>query len=248
MTTPAASQEENHSLSTWQIVMLFLCVYVLIALFIDVAFKLNPETSALLTQVDNAVCMVFLGDFLYNLVTAKNRLAFMKWGWIDLVSSIPNLQVLRWGRAARLIRILRIMRGIRSIRFIFKTLFINRAKGTLVSVMLLAFTLLVFSSILILDCEDVPEANIKTASDALWWSFASITTVGYGDKYPVTVGGRLIAAILMTVGVGLFGTLTAYMAATFVGQNDDEKNAILSELRQIKQQLTELQAQNENRR
>ena len=64
--------------------------------------------------------------------------------------------------------------------------------------------MLLFSSIAILQVETDPNSNIKTAEDAIWWSYVTITTVGYGDKYPVTTEGRIIAVILMTVGVGLF--------------------------------------------
>ena len=62
--------------------------------------------------------------------------------------------------------------------------------------------MVIFSSIAILNLENEPESNIKTASDALWWSFVTITTVGYGDKFPITYEGRIVAAFLMTAGVG----------------------------------------------
>ena len=79
----------------------------------------------------------------------------------------------------------------------------------------------------ILQVEKDPNSNIKTAEDALWWAYVTITTVGYGDKYPVTTEGRLIAVVLMTGGVGLFGTFTAYIASWFVVDNkikdSDEK-------------------------
>ncbi|MFA5205647.1 MAG: ion transporter, partial [Lentisphaeria bacterium] len=197
-----ANEFATPRITLWQVLMLFLSVYVLGAVFVETIFPLPPETSALLTQIDSLACVVFIGDFFFHLFTAKDKRAYLKWGWIDLVSSIPNLQLLRWGRFARVIRILRILRGIRSTKLILQFLFANRAKGTLASVALISFVLVVFSSIAILNCETSPEANIKTAGDALWWSFSTITTVGYGDCYPVTTLGRIIAAILMTAGVG----------------------------------------------
>jgi voltage-gated potassium channel len=77
--------------------------------------------------------------------------------------------------------------------------------------------MLIFGSISILQVEIVPESNIKTASDAIWWAFVTITTVGYGDKFPVTNEGRIIAAFLMITGVALFGTFTGFIAAWFMG-------------------------------
>lgn len=83
--------------------------------------------------------------------------------------------------------------------------------------------MVVFSSIAILQFETLPNSNIKTAGDAIWWSYVTITTVGYGDKYPVTPEGRIIAAMLMTVGVGLFGTFTAYISSWFVKAENQNK-------------------------
>ena len=62
-------------------------------------------------------------------------------------------------------------------------------------------------------------SSIILCSDAIWWAYVTMTTVGYGDKYPVTTEGRFVAAILMTVGVGLFGTFTAYVSSWFVKDN-----------------------------
>jgi voltage-gated potassium channel len=110
---------------------------------------------------------------------------------------------------------------------------------------MISFTLVVFCSIAVLNCETSPEANIKTASDALWWSFSTITTVGYGDRYPVTAPGRIIAVVLMTAGVGLFGTFTAYVASFFVQQRRKEEEAreklILAELQEIRRRLDNFQ-------
>ena len=94
----------------------------------------------------------------------------------------------------------------------------------MMSVFLITLLLIIFSSISILCVEKSPASNIKTASDALWWSMETITTVGYGDKYPVTDLGRVIGTILMVSGVGLFGIYTAYIASLFVKYNDDEKS------------------------
>ena len=90
------------------------------------------------------------------------------------------------------------------------------------SVSLFAILMVIFSSIAILQVEDSPESNIKTAEDAVWFSYVTITTVGYGDKYPVTTEGRIIAAVLMTTGVGLFGIFTGFVASWFVEDKREE--------------------------
>lgn len=80
--------------------------------------------------------------------------------------------------------------------------------------------MIIFSSIAILQVEVDTNSNIKTSEDAIWWAYVTITTVGYGDKFPITTEGRMIVALLMTVGVGLFGTFTAYLASWFVGEGE----------------------------
>ena len=147
----------------------------------------------------------------------------MRWGWIDLLSSVPAIEFLRAGRAVRLIRLLRILRAFRSTKHLIHHIFRNRAQGAFTTVSIIAILLVIFSSIAILQVEDDPNSNIKTAEDAIWWAYVTITTVGYGDKYPITTEGRLIAGILMTAGVGLFGTFTAYVASWFVADKKQNK-------------------------
>ena len=245
-----SAQGDEHPITIRQIVMLFLCIYVLAALFIDTVFDLPPETSVLLSRIDNTVCIFFICDFVLNVITAKSKLGYLKWGWIDLVSSIPNIQLLRWGRFVQVIRILRILRSVRSIKLIVKFFFANRSKGTFASVSIISFFIVVFSSIAILNCEVSPDSNIKTASDALWWSFVTITTVGYGDLYPTTSLGRIVASALIMAGVGLFGTFTAYVASFFMQYEEEQDNEVLEELREIKKQLSVLEgkvSQNDSR-
>jgi voltage-gated potassium channel len=168
----------------------------------------------------------------------------MKWGWVDLISSIPMLDIFRWGRIVRVVRILRILRGVRSTKVILGILFENRAKGTLSVVAFVSIVLLVFSSIAILNAETGPDANIKNAGDALWWAVTTITTVGYGDKFPVSAEGRIIATVLMTAGVGLFGTFTAYVAAFFVGTGKKEElreTDLVTELKLLRERLEKIE-------
>lgn len=220
MTSPNQQPEKLNFLN---ILILVLSVYVLVALLIDVFLKLPPETERVLTFVDNIICIFFLIDFFVRLRRAENKWKFMRWGWIDLISSIPEVEFLRVGRALRLIRILRILRAFRSIRHIVQHIYKNRSQGALTTVGVLAFILIIFSSISILQFEaDAPDSNIKTAEDALWWSYVTITTIGYGDKYPVTTEGRLVAVILMTAGVGLFGTFTAFVSSWLLADRKEE--------------------------
>ncbi|MEZ4902873.1 MAG: potassium channel family protein [Spirosomataceae bacterium] len=218
------SNKSTHRLGLLNLIVIVLSIYVLGALTIDTVYVLPEETSLLLNYIDNAICAFFFFEFCVRFYKAENKWVFMRWGWIDLVSSIPMVDFLRAGRLLRLIRLLRIIRAFRSAHQLVHHIFRNKAQGAFTSIFILAILLIIFSAIGILQVEDDPNSNIKTAEDALWWAYVTITTVGYGDKYPVTTEGRLIAVLLMTGGVGLFGTFTAYIASWFV-EGDAKKEA-----------------------
>ncbi len=231
---PTGDQNDRlHSeLGPYQLFMFGLGIYVLFALAAQTLLPLSESTSAILDHIDNLVCLIFFADFFINLYLAPSKLQYLKWGWIDLISSIPMVDALRAGRIARMIRILRAFRGIRSARFVAEHLVRCRADGAFFGVALLSILLVLFSSIAILQVENAPESNIHSPQDALWWAYATITTVGYGDKYPVTPEGRLIAAVLMTAGVGLFGSFTGLIASWVLKptQKDTEQDSELTRL------------------
>lgn len=205
------------------VLVVLLSLYVLGALIVESVIPLSAETTLLLNYIDHFICGFFLIEFFIRLFRAESKLQFLKWGWIDFVSSIPMVDFLRAGRILRLIRLLRVIRAFRTTHNLMQHIFVSRAQGAFTSLAVLAVLMVMFSAIAILQVENVPESNIRTAEDAIWWAYVTITTVGYGDKYPVTLEGRLIAAVLMTVGVGLFGTFTAFVASWFVGDKDKEK-------------------------
>lgn len=213
------NEVKEDKLNFLNLLIIILSFYVLGSLVVDTFFTLPPEIAKVLNYVDNFICGVFLLDFVIRFRQAENKLQFMKWGWIELIASIPTLDFMRAGRLLRLIRLIRIIRAFRSTKHIVQHIFKNKVQGTLTSVAIIAVLMLLFSSIAILQFETDQNSNIKTAGDAIWWAYVTMTTVGYGDKYPVTTEGRFVAAILMTVGVGLFGTFTAYVSSWFVKDN-----------------------------
>jgi len=234
--------EYQNAVSFWQVVILVLSVYVLFALTLEWLFPLPDQALILLRWIDAAICMVFILDFFWQLWRSTNRLRFLKWGWIDLVSSIPFLPLARWGRLARIARILRVMRSVRSGKALLGMIFQSRMRGAFLSVALATVVLIIVSSVAILICETSPDSNITTAGNAFWWAFSTVTSVGYGDFYPVTLEGRLVAAVLMTAGVALFSTLTAYIVSLFIvfrNDNNRDNREILAELQKLRQDIDE---------
>lgn len=216
--------DKENKIGFLNLMVILLTLYVLGALVADTFWQLPVETARMLTYFDYMICAFFFSEFSYRFIKADNKLAFMKWGWIDLLSSIPLVDFLRAGRLFHLIRLLRIFRAFSSTKQLLDHIFVNKAKGSLTSLSILAVLLIIFSSIAILEVEDDPNSNIKTAEDAIWWAYTTITTVGYGDKFPLTTEGRIIAMVLMTFGVGLFGTFTAYVASIFVKENKTQND------------------------
>jgi voltage-gated potassium channel len=108
-----------------------------------------------------------------------------------------------------------------------------------VSLGLLAFLLIVFAAMSILIVEQHPDSNIRTAQDAGWWAVSTITTVGYGDRYPVTGEGRVLGMTLMLMGVGMYGGLSGLVASLFLGRNDEDNDR---DLQRILARLDELHA------
>jgi voltage-gated potassium channel len=212
MTNDNAKKEIN----LFNVLILVLSLYVLVSLLISTIFLLSDELIILLNYIDNTICIVFLVDFSIRFKNSENKLEFMKWGWIDLVASIPSLDFLRAGRLFRLIRLIRVFRALKSTKLIYEHVNRNKKQSALTSVALIFFLMVVFSSIAMLQFEKDVNSNIKTAEDAIWWSYVTITTVGYGDKFPITTEGRIIGAILMTTGVGIFGTFTALVSSWFI--------------------------------
>lgn len=229
------------TISTYQLFILGLSLYVLAALATETLFPLSEPTRAVLLYVDSAVCIVFLFDFFFQFMTAPIRLEYLKWGWIDFISSIPMIGVLRWARVARVFRILRVLRGMRATRVLVGFALQKRAEGAFGSALLVAMLLVVFSSVAILHFE-APQSssNIRTAEDAVWWAVVTITTVGYGDKYPVTLEGKVLAALLMTAGVAVIGTFTGFVAAWFLEPTEEEQER---EMEQMCVLLSEMRAE-----
>lgn len=173
----------------------------------------------LVLSVMNALfSLIFLGDFIYRISTAPSagRYFFRGFGWADLLASLPFPQF----KILRLFRLLRVFRLLRELgpRTVWSTLIHDRANSALMTLLLMGVLVLQFGSITILAVEEDAEgANITSASDALWYTLVTISTVGYGDQYPVTNAGRLIGTLIIVVGVGIFGTFTGYLANLFLG-------------------------------
>ena len=146
--------------------------------------------------------------FFYDLFKSKSKIDYIKHNWLDLVTSIPIFGILRYGKLLKVIKIFRSLKKI-------KNLSCSIIDNPVLYLSIISISTILFSSIAILLVGKSPTSNIKTASDAIWWVMETITTIGYGDKFPVTNFGRIIGIFLMITGVGIYsscsGLITTYI-------------------------------------
>jgi voltage-gated potassium channel len=184
---------------------------------------------------------VFLGDYLLRLVLAEHRWRFVRQNWVDGVAVL--LPLLRPLRIVSLVRVARVLdrRLTRSLH------------GRVAAYVTLTSSLVVFmASLAVYDAErGAPDASITHYGDAVWWALTTISTVGYGDEYPVTGQGRLVAVLLMIGGIALLGVVTAAVASWFVGrvaeaaqaQDDADDEAMRAEIRALADEVRLLRAE-----
>jgi len=195
------------------------------------------EPLVIFPQPNSGGCFLLLdGHVRYRILkdahveTAKCLIAFDDEGY-TYNHKLNRLSVARWGRLARIVRIFRVLRGLRAAKVLTGLVLRHRAENSFLAASLMAILLIIFCSTAILHFETAPDSNIKTAEDAIWWSFATITTVGYGDRFPVTSEGRFVAALLMCAGVGLFSTFSGLLAAWFLAPEAKEDDSEIAALR-----------------
>ena len=192
-------------------------------------FAAQEQSLDTVLEVMNAIfSVVFLADFLYRIVTAPSAGAyfFKHFGWADLLASVPFAQF-KILRIFRLIRVYRLLREV-GVQTIGRSLIKDRAGSSLYILLLMGLLVLEFGSLTMLRVEqNAPGANITTASDAIWYTIVTISTVGYGDQYPVTDAGRVIGSGIIVIGVGIFGTFTGYLANFFLSPRKKEPTPLI---------------------
>jgi voltage-gated potassium channel len=234
--------------------MLALTVMFLIVMVLPVVCpNLPPGARSALGPIDLGIWAAFLAEYLARLFVAPNRLAFILRNPLDLLLVvIPVLRPLRLLRAVTLIRAARLAQiGVGAGRAVRESRLHLASRAALLAAGSAAILILA-TAVMELDVErTAAKANIHTFGDALWWAVSTITTVGYGDHYPVTPAGRAIGIALMIIGVGIFGVVAASAAAWFVSagqeQNSSEQaetiGALTAEIAGLRQTVTELSEQ-----
>jgi voltage-gated potassium channel len=234
------NQPAYKRITLYDLILMSLAI-ISIVIVIFLAFLPHDEGLYRLFRVlDSLIALVFLGDFFARLSRAPNRSQyfFRQLGWLDLLGGIPI-------NGVGIFRLARLVRGVRALRHTNAREFFGSVRDQLAQNTLLftAFIALfaVFAasaSVLVFETRE-PGANIHTAQQAIWWAFVTVATVGYGDFYPVTTAGRLTGILLMVVGIGVFGVMSAFLANAFIAPHRNRLFSRSSELAELKQEMLE---------
>ncbi|MFF5005065.1 potassium channel family protein [Streptomyces phaeochromogenes] len=196
----------------------------------------DREVTSWCTRVEWAVWGLFALDYLVRLALTDRRREFVRTHWLDLCAVLLPL-----------------IQPIRLLRLVSTLLLVGQRARMAPQIRLTTYVvgavvaLLMFGSLAVLSVErESPEGNIRTLGDAVWWSFTTMTTVGYGDHAPTTGLGRMIAVGLMLSGIALLGVVTANIAAWFISRfesDDVEERRQTAAIEALAEEVRALRAQ-----
>ncbi len=188
-------------------------------------------------KMEDVSVVIFMVEYFARIITAAYEGRFKKYvfsplGLVDLISILPFELIFGVGidsRAVKTFRMFRLFSLFKLYRYSahLKTIFdvIYERRGDLIATFFSIFVILLFCSYMMYYLEhDVQPHKLRNIFDALWWGVSTLGTIGYGDVYPITSGGKIIAAILTLVGIGLVAIPSAILSAGFNEMNNKRKN------------------------
>lgn len=224
--------------------MLILALAMIPLLVVPLVAELSPSAERVMVALDWVIWAAFVAEYGVRLYLAPRRGHFVRSNVIDLiVVLVPFLRPLRVASSARLLRLLGLGRvivfGLRALKATKRVLLRHK----LAHVALVAEVIVVVIAAIVVELEDhIGGATITTFPTALWWAISTVTTVGYGDTYPVSVAGRVLAVILMVIGIGLFGVFAAALASYFVERDQEaEREEETSDLKEVIERLDRIE-------
>jgi voltage-gated potassium channel len=208
----------------WEGLILILSIYVIMILALEVINEFSGNVVQILETIDIVICIIFLIDWFNFYFKSDNRKTYFKVHLIDLIASMPFVLFLRAFRMFRIVRTVRLLRGLKGVMPLMRLAARNKMHSVLITYVLCMIIVFFYCSLGLYNFEKNSNGTINDYGDAMWTSFTTMTSVGYGDVYPVTSGGLLLAVILVTTGMGLFSLVTAEFATIFLRYINDMKS------------------------
>jgi len=209
----------------YEVFILLLSLLSVINMVVVLVTSLQGNTTGpgreVILLMDGVITPIFVADFFYRLLTASSKRGYLVggWGWADLLACLPMFRIFRVFRVIRVVSLLRAY----GFRKFFRDISKARAQATFLLTIFLVILVVELAGASIYYVESSSaDANIKSAGDAVWWALVTITTVGYGDRFPVTSGGRFVGVVLLFAGIGLFSVLTGFIANVFLSPQADQ--------------------------
>lgn len=194
--------DDDPKLNILELLILSLTIYTVFSILMQMLFPISTEMNKLFNLFEWICSGFFLYEWGYRFKNAKNKLKFFFYNLLDLIASFP-IGFLSGFKALRLLKIFQIIKIFGSVSRFRNYLNCNKVH-VLKLVLFSGFTLLTMvSPIMILFFEE-GNGNINTADDCLWYTFTTITSIGYGNVFCITPGGRISTVIMTVVGMGLF--------------------------------------------
>lgn len=209
----------------------FLILLSIVTFSMETIPDLKPQTRAILESIEIVCVIVFTVEYILRIYVADNKARFIFgfFGIIDLVAILPFY--LSFGidlRSLRALRFLRIFRILKLVRYNSAMIQFTRAiKIVKEQILLFLFTtviLIYFSAVGIyyFENEAQPE-HFSSIFDSLWWAIITLTTVGYGDVYPITVGGKVFTFFILMIGLGIVAIPTGIISSALTKSIDDKE-------------------------
>lgn len=221
----------------YNITMAMLSLIVAIILILELTINLNKTTLNIFYTIDFFIWIIFVIDYFKRLYKSRNKKKFIKRHIVDLISIIPLYTIFAVFRTFNILKISRVSR-IANISKVVRIFGVFKKSKTNFDIfiktnnfnytLLIGLLVLIVASILMTFIEKID------FFDSLWWSIVTVTTVGYGDIYPKTILGKIVATILMFMGIGLIGSLTSTISTYFINKEskkskEDYKTKVLKD-------------------
>ena len=207
---------------------LLLMSFAIIPLLVGPRFwDLSDAREDLFFALELFIWAVFAADMILKVIVAPHRLQYLRRHWLEVI-----VVIVPWFRPLRILRVVLFgFRGVMGVRRMMHVDFL----------LVYALGLIIIAATIVTSVETTAGSQINSFEDALWWSIVTVTTVGYGDMTPVTATGRAIAMVLMLVGIGLFGGLTANLASLLQKAEATTEATVLelaTEIRTLRQEIS----------